>query len=234
MTKPTLVLLPGLICDEALWSHQARAFADSFELIYPDVSGDDDIVRLAATVLASLPERFLLTGLSMGGYVALEMIRQAPARVERLALLGTSARADTDWQARRRRGLIALSRRGTFKGVTPRLLPQLLHPSRLDDVTLVETITAMAARVGRDGFINQQKTILSRQDARDLLPSISCPTLVLCGRDDQMTPPDLSREIASAIPGAELVLIDDCGHLPPLERPDQTIDALARWLDVVE
>ena len=129
MTKPTLVLLPGLICDSALWARQIQSFEDRFEIRCPSLIGDDDMARLAETVLSGLPECFCLAGLSMGGYVALEMMRQAPARIKRLALLATSARADTDRQARRRRGLIALSGRGTFSGVTPRLLPQLLHPS---------------------------------------------------------------------------------------------------------
>ncbi len=229
MTKPTLVLLPGLLCDAALWRHQSEALEGDAHIVIPDLSAHDDVSRLARAVLADLPARFCLAGLSMGGYVALEIMRQAPDRVERLALLDTSAHADTERQARRRRGLIALSGRGTFKGVTPRLLPQLVHPSRLEDRALTDTITAMASRIGRDGFINQQRVIASRQDSRPMLPTITCPTLVLCGRDDQMTPPDLSREIASAVPNAELVLIDACGHLPPLEQPERTTDLLAKW-----
>ena len=188
------------------------------------------MVKLAASVLAVLPERFCLAGLSMGGYVALEMLRQAPQRIERLALIDTSARADTPHQARRRRGLIALSGRGAFKGVTPRLLPQLVHPSRLDDLALIESIVAMAARLGRDGFVNQQRAILGRQGSLDLLAGLRCPTLVLCGRDDQLTPPALSQEMAGLVRGADLVLLDDCGHLPALERPEETSSALRRWL----
>ncbi len=230
MTKPTLVLLPGLLCDAALWSPLQPALGARAEFVVPDLTAHDDIGRLAAAVLAGLPERFSLAGLSMGGYVALEIMRQAPERVERLALLDTSARADTERQARRRRGLVALSGRGSFKGVTPRLLPQLLHPSRLEDTALRETITAMAARIGRDGFVNQQHVIASRRDSRPLLPAITCPTLVLCGRDDQMTPPELSREIADGVPDARLVLIDDCGHLPPLEQPEGTSCAMQQWL----
>ena len=232
MTKPTLVLLPGLICDTALWSYQARAFEDDFEIFCPNLSDEEDLARLSARVLAGLPARFSLVGHSMGGYVAFEMMRQAPERIERLALIGTSARGETDRQARKRRKLIALSRHGMFKGVTSRLLNDLLHPSRRDDPALARTITEMAARAGREGFISQQKAILSRVDSRDLLKGINCPTLVVCGRDDQMVPPELSTEIANEVPKAEMVWIEDCGHLPPLEKPEMTTDALRVWVDL--
>lgn len=232
MTKPTLALLPGLICDAALWSHQIAALGKDAEIVVPDLAKHDGMADLARAALAALPERFSLVGFSMGGYVALEILRQAAERVERLALLATSARADTERQARRRRGLIALSGRGEFKGVTPRLLPRLLHPDRLDDDALVETIAGMAERVGRDGFLNQQAAVLGRADSLALLASIRCPTLVLCGRDDRMTPAELSREIAAAVPGAVLVVLENCGHLAPLERPNETTEALARWLAV--
>jgi pimeloyl-ACP methyl ester carboxylesterase len=148
MTKPTLVLLPGLICDAALWSHQIATLGGDAAIIVPDLSSRDVIADLARDVLATMPKRFSLAGFSMGGYVALEIMRQAPERVERLALLATSARADTERQARRRRGLIELSGRGEFKGVTPRLLPRLVHPSRLEDRSLIETVEGMAARIG--------------------------------------------------------------------------------------
>jgi pimeloyl-ACP methyl ester carboxylesterase len=204
--------------------------ADVADVVIPDLTRHDDMAALAKTVLEGLPNRFALAGLSMGGYAALEILRQAPERVARLALLDTSARADTASQARRRRGLIALSGRGRFKGVTPRLLPQLVHPSRLDDTALVDGILAMAARVGRDGFINQQKAILSRGDSRDLLPAVRCPTLIVCGREDALTPPSLAEEMAVLVPGSDLRLIEDCGHLPALERPEATTNALRGWL----
>lgn len=230
MTKPTLALLPGLICDAALWSNQIAALGEDVDIVVPDLSRHDGIAALARAVLAELPESFSLAGFSMGGYVALEIMRQAPARVERLALISTSARADTDRQARRRRGLIALSSRGKFKGVTPRLLPRLLHPSRLQDRSLIETVEAMASRIGRDGFINQQRAILGRADSREMLSTIACPTLVVHGREDQMAPLVLSEEIVATIPGAELVSLDGCGHLVPLERPEEISSAMSRWM----
>ncbi|MEC8846449.1 MAG: alpha/beta fold hydrolase, partial [Pseudomonadota bacterium] len=186
--------------------------------------------EIAGYVLAAAAPRFALAGLSLGGYVALEIMRQAPARVSRLALLDTSARPDDAEKQRRRRGLIELARKGRFKGVTPRLIPSLIGPAAQDDPAVVDTILAMAGRLGRDGFIRQQNAILSRPDSRPDLPTISCPTLVAVGALDQLTPPDLSAEMAAAIPGARLYVFNECGHLPPLERPAETVAVLEDWL----
>lgn len=227
-----LVLLPGLLNDAALWSRQIDGLSDLVDVIQvPDLSRHETVREIAAAILAEAPERFALAGLSMGGYVALEVVRQAPGRVDRLALLDTSARADSDEQRRRRTGLIQLADMGKFKGVTPRLLPLLVHPSRLGDPTVTGPIFEMAARIGRDGFIRQQKAILSRSDSLDLLPAIAVPALVACGRQDQLTPLELSEEIAAAIPGAILAVVEDCGHLPALERPAVTTGLLRRWLE---
>jgi len=157
-------------------------------------------------------------------------MRRAPERVERLALLDTSARADSDEQRARRRGLITLARQGRFRGVTPRLLPLLVHPARLDDEPLVEIVMGMAERIGRDAFLRQQTAILGRPDSRPDLPRIACPTLVLCGRQDAVTPLEGHEEIAAAIPAARLVVIEECGHLSPLERPAAVSAAMREWL----
>lgn len=227
-----LVLLPGLLNDAALWTHQVQGLSELVDDIrIPDLSRHETMRETAAAVLAEAPERFALAGLSMGGYVALEILRQAPERVERLALLDTSARADSEEQRRRRTGLIQLADMGRFKGVTPRLLPLLVHPSRLDDQSVTGPIFEMAARIGRDGFIRQQKAILSRSGSLDLLPGIAVPTLVACGRQDQLTPLELAEEIAEAVPGATLEVVEECGHLPALERPQATTRLLRRWLE---
>jgi pimeloyl-ACP methyl ester carboxylesterase len=168
----------------------------------------------------------------MGGYAALEIMRQAPERVLRLALLDTSARADTPEQRSRRRGLIELAHKGQFKGVTPRLLPMLIHPDRLQDRALTEVVMAMAERVGRDAFLRQQKAILGRPDSRPELVRITCPTLVLCGRQDGLTPLALHEEMAAAIPGASLEIVEESGHLSPLERPNAVTAAMRGWLAV--
>ena len=226
------MLLPGLLNDADLWRHQIDGLSDAVgDIRVPDLSRHETVRDLAASILAEAPERFALAGLSMGGYVALEMFRQAPDSVDRLALLDTSARADDDDQRRRRTGLIELADMGRFKGVTPRLLPMLVHPSRLDDPSVTGPIFEMAARIGRDGFIRQQKAILSRQDSRDLLSTVTCPTLIACGREDLLTPPALSEEMAAAVPAARLEIVEECGHLPALERPERTTAMLRRWLE---
>ena len=228
----TLVLLPGLLNDAALWASQIEELSDLVdEIIVPDLTQFDDMQALATHVLEELPDRFALCGLSMGGYVAQEMLRQAPERVEFLALMDTSARKDSDDQRRRRKGLIELSERGRFKGVTPRLLPLLIAEDRLDDESVTAPIFEMAARVGRDGFIRQQRAILSRQDQRDLLPSVSVPSLVVCGREDQLTPPEIAEEMADLLPNSRLVIIEKCGHLPPLEQPEIASALLREWLE---
>ena len=228
--KTPLLLLPGLLCDRALWQAQIDDLADIAEPIVADLSRDDSMTGMARRALAEAPPRFALAGLSMGGYVAQEILRQAPERVLRLALLDTNARADTEEQTARRRGLIGLAEKGEFHGVTPRLLPVFLHPARLADQPLIESVTAMTARVGKDSFLQQQRAIMGRPDGRSSLAAIKCPTLVLCGRQDQLTPLDLHEEIAALIPGARLEIVEECGHLSTMERPWEVSVLLRQWL----
>jgi pimeloyl-ACP methyl ester carboxylesterase len=229
--KTPLVLVPGLLCDEDLWADQARGLADLAEIeVTRAQTRHDSLPAIAAEILAAAPPRFALAGLSMGGYVAFEIVRQAPARVTRLALLDTSARPDTPEQTARRRGLIELAQKGRFKGVTPKLLPLLVHPDRLEDKPLVARILAMAEHVGRDGFLSQQRAIIARPDSRPLLKSIRVPTMVLCGRQDQITPLAMSEEMAVAVADASLRVIEHCGHLSTMERPEQVTRALRHWL----
>ncbi|HJQ59980.1 MAG TPA: alpha/beta fold hydrolase [Vineibacter sp.] len=227
---PSLVLCPGLLCDGRVFAPQIEALGTRADCHVADVAGHDSVSRIAAEVLAAAPPRFALLGFSMGGYVAFEILRQASARVTRLALLDTSARPDTPEQTAQRQALLRLAQIGQFKGVTPRLLPRLVHPSRIKDATVTAPIMAMADSIGHDGFLRQQTAIMARPDSRPLLGSIVVPTLVLCGRDDQLTPPALSEEIAAAVPAARLVLIDTCGHVAPLERPDAVNAAIEVWL----
>jgi pimeloyl-ACP methyl ester carboxylesterase len=166
----------------------------------------------------------------MGGYVVLEMIRQAAHRVLKLALLDTTARADTFEQTRKRRDFIALAERGRFLGITDVLLPLLIHPSQLANRELASTIKKMAKNTGRDAFIRQERAIISRSDSLPLLSRIACPTLVLCGRQDALIPLALHEEMASGIPGSKLEIVEECGHLSTMERPGETSAALARWL----
>lgn len=231
MNKPSLVLVPGLLCDAALWRGQVEDLADIAQPWVADVTRDDSMTAMAQRVLAEAPTGpFALAGLSMGGYVAQAIMREAPDRVERLALLDTTAMADTPEQTPRRHGLIDLAEKGEFHGVTPRLLPLFLHPDRLSDKALTEAVMAMTERVGKDAFLRQQRAIMGRPDNRPNLAKIDCQTLVLCGRQDQMTPLAWSEEIAALIPGAKLEIIEDCGHLTTMERPWETSVAMRQWL----
>lgn len=228
--KTPLALLPGLLLDASFWKHQVAGLAEVADIRVADFTSQDSVGAMAESVLAAMPERFALCGLSMGGYVAQEVMRRAPERVERLALLDTKARPDDPAATARRRGLIELAQKGEFKGVTPRLLPLLIHESRLGDGALTGHILAMAEAIGRDAFLRQQKAILDRPDFRPLMATIRCPTLVLCGRQDQLTPVEAHLEMAAGIADARLVVIEDCGHLPPLEQPERTNAELRAWL----
>ncbi len=228
--KVPLALLPGLLCDATLWQQQVDALSDIADCRVADLTTQGSIEAMAESVLAAMPARFALAGLSMGGYVALEIMARAPERVTRLALLDTRAQADEPEESKRRRGLIELAEKGQFKGVTPRLLPLFLHQARLDDAALTGIVTRMAQHVGKEAFIRQQRAIIGRRDQTATLVKIHVPTLVLCGREDTLTPPADSKVMAAGIAGARLTVIEDCGHLSTLERPAEVNAALRRWL----
>ena len=228
------VLVPGLLCDERLWRHQAGGLADlAGPVLIPDVTGEDTVAGIARGILEAAPERFALAGLSMGGYISLEIVRQAPERVEALALLDTSARPDTPEQTEARLALIELTRTGRFDEVWRRRLPKIGHPDRGEEPGIRSDVSAMAHAVGPEGFGRQERAIIGRPDSRGDLPNISCPTLVLCGRDDILTPPHLHEELAEGIPGAHLHKIDHCGHLSTLERPEAVTRAMRAWLEAL-
>jgi len=228
--RDPLLLIPGLLCDEALWAHQTEFLSDVADISIADMTRDDSIAAMASRSLAHAPKRFALAGLSMGGYVALEIMRRAPDRVTRLALLDTSARADTPEQTARRRDLIELAEKGRFKGVTPRLLPSLIHPDRQGEQALTDAVMGMAERVGQAAFLRQQNAIMGRPEGRPDLPAIAVPAMVLCGRQDALTPLAVHEEMAAAIPGARMCLVEECGHLSPLERPHAVTALMRDWL----
>lgn len=231
MEKPPLVLVPGLLCDKQLWRSQIKDLADVADIWVADHTRADTMAGVARDVLADVPfTRFALAGLSMGGYIALEIMRQAPQRVTRLALLDTAAGGELPEQTRRRLDFIAFADRGHFDLVTETLLPLLIHSARQGERSLTDTVKSMARNIGKDAFIRQQRAIMSRADSLGLLSSITCPTLVLCGRQDALTPLARHEEIAAGIKGARLEVIEDCGHLSTLEKPAIVNSALRRWL----
>lgn len=232
--RAPLVLLPGLICDAALWRHQLDTLGDVAEpIVVADLTRFDDIATAASTLLDELPESFSLAGLSMGGYVAFEIMRQAPGRVRRLALLDTTARADTPEQRERRQGSIEKAAQADFdmKAVTQMMLPLFIHADRQQDDPLLEAIFAMTARVGREAFGRNQALMMNRPDSLGDLAAITCPTLVLCGRQDALTPLPLHDEMAAAIPRASQVVVEESGHLSTMERPHAVSAVMRYWLN---
>lgn len=230
MDRLALALLPGLLCDAALWRHQQADLADLARMTVADLTLDDSIEAMAARVLAATPGRFAVAAMSMGGHVALAMQRAAPERVLGLALLGASARPEAPAEAERRLALAELRTRGRWRGVTQPMLASLVHPDALADPAIGATIRTMAERVGPVAFRRQEQALATRPDARPGLAAIACPTLVISGAEDRRVPPPLQAEIAAGVPGAELLAIPRCGHVAPLERPDAVTAALRRWL----
>lgn len=225
-----LVLIPGLLCTEELWRHQIENLSDISDIWVPDTTRRHTIAETAEDILAAAPTEFALAGLSMGGYISFEIVRREPKRVAKLALLDTNARADLPEQAANRRIAMNQVEQGEFRGVTDTLIPSLIHPGRLGDKELVDTVKAMARDVGKDAYIRQQTAIIGRTDNRPLLPTITCPTMVVVGREDALTPPKVAQEIVDGIPNAELVIIEECGHLSTIEKPEEVTSHMRRWL----
>jgi len=224
------VLVPGLNCSARLYAEQIPALWRFGPVFVADNTRDDTMAMLAGRILAAAPLRFALVGLSMGGYISFEIMRQAPERVAKLALLDTGSRAETVEQTELRRPRIELAGAGRFAEVSDMQFPLLVHRSRHSDEALKNLVRTMAEETGPEAFLRQQKAVMARPDSRPGLSAIKCPTLVLVGDGDELTPPSLSEEIAAGIPGSRLVVISDCGHLSTLERPEPVTDALVEWM----
>ena len=230
MIEP-LVLIPGLSCDARLYAPQWPALAPGRPILVAQHDRDESLGDIAERLLAVAPARFALCGLSMGGYAAFEVMRRAPERVTRLALLDTSAKPATPETNAPREQMIALAQKGAFDNVTTLLWQRLVAPARLSDEALRLDVRAMAEAVGADGFVRQQRAIMGRPDSRPGLGAIRVPTLVLVGEEDLITPPTEAREIAAGIgAGARLVTLAGCGHLATLEQPEAVTRALLAWL----
>jgi len=231
--KAPVVFLPGLHATDAVWLPVIERLDGRVDPWIADLTLDDSISAMAARVLADAPrERFALAGHSMGGYVALEIMRSAPERSERLALLNTQARPDTAEASERRRALIELAQAGRLDEVAERLIPVVFDSVEIVDPKLIALHRNMVRTVGAEAFLRQQRAIMDRIDSRPSLSAIHCPTLVLCGVHDLLTPPDRHEAMAAAIAGAKLVVVQGAGHFSPLERPYEVAFALANWLQV--
>ncbi len=231
MTLPTLLLLPGLACDAELWSGPLPALATQALVHVSDVhTREATLPAMAARLLAEHPGDLLLAGASMGGMLALEAQRQAPGRVHGLALLGTTARADTPELLRLRESAIGLFERGRMDEVLLANVMFAFHPAHQRDAELVGRYLAMIRRAGAAGLIAQNRAVMARIDSRPLLGAVRCPTLVACGEADALTPPEHAREIAAGIPGARLELLAGAGHMLTMEQPARVAALLVRWL----
>jgi pimeloyl-ACP methyl ester carboxylesterase len=226
-----LVLVPGLLCTTALFAPQIAALRGVTSISVADHTRHESMAGIASDILAAAPPRFALAGLSMGVIIALEILRQAPARVERLALLDGRAELDNAETRASRRSYLEMARTGRFTEITrDHLLPRLIHPARLTDAALVQTIIDMAEATGPAAFIRQETALLEREDYTPLLPEIRCPTLVIVGEADAITPVPMVQAMAQQIPGARLEVIAGCGHLSTLECPAETTVLLKAWL----
>lgn len=230
VAAPPLVLVPGLLCSARLYAPQLPALWRHGAVMIADHTRDEDMPSMAARVLESAPPRFALVGLSMGGYLSFEIVRQAPQRVLKLALLDTMARPDTAETSAARRTQMELAVQGRFQEVVDALFPRLVHPARRGDAQLRALIDEMADEVGVAAYVRQQRANIGRADSTATLAQIRCPTLVLVGDADALTPPPRAAEMAAGIAGAQLVTVAQCGHLSTLERPQEVTQALCTWL----
>lgn len=225
-----LVLGPGLMNTPRLWQHQIQHLSDIADITIVDTRQDTGLADMAKRMLDATPPKFAYAGLSMGGYMAFEMMRQAPERVLKLALLDTAAYNDTPERSEIRRELIALARNGDFETVKQKTYPIFLSPEHLKNPEMVAIASEMCDAIGPEIFVQQMTAIMNRRDSRDLLPDIQAPTLVIVGREDQGTPVAAAEEIAAGIPGARLAIVEDCGHLSTIEQPEAVTALLRDWL----
>ncbi len=230
MQSLPLVLVPGLTCTARLYGPQVEALWPYGQMAVADHRRDDEIGAVAKRILDNAPPRFALAGLSYGGYIAFEIMRQAAGRVVKLALLDTSARPDTPEQIAGRKTQIGMAEGSRYGEIPDLSIPRYLNAKHQRDARLTSLVRDMVMETGPEAFVLQLKAIMSRPDSRPLLSSIKCPTLVLVGDSDVATPPELNKEIADGIPGAKFAVIPDSGHLTTIEQPEAVNAALAEWL----
>jgi pimeloyl-ACP methyl ester carboxylesterase len=224
-----LLLLPGLLNDAELWREQIAALSDIADCHVGDQTQGDTMQTVVDQVLAAAPPRFALAGFSLGGFVAQQILRTAPERVLRLALIDTSIHADSPERAAQRRSQQASVRLpGTFHGFGDTLMRSYIDASRLDDYVLVQRVRDMTTRLGAEVFLRQ--SALERTDGHDVLAAYRDPLLIVCGANDRITPPAISEEMHALVPQSTLVMIPDCGHLAPMEQPDAVNAAMRAWL----
>ncbi|RBP81211.1 alpha/beta hydrolase [Marinomonas rhizomae] len=230
ITKPKLVCLAGLLCDQRMWHNVAAQLEHDVGIEIISFAGFDDLTDMARSVLSNIEGDFSLAGHSMGGRVALEIYRLAPQRVTRLALLNTGAHPKSDKEIPGRMRLIeAVKMSGASILVTQWLIP-MMSPKGLSNADLMADLTEMVKSYSVEDFEKQIHALINRPDAEALLSQISVPTLLLSGSQDSWSPVVQHQAIQQQISGSELVVIDDVGHMAPAEDPEKVAAALHSWL----
>lgn len=220
MSGLPIVFVPGLMCTGRIYQHQVEHLGQGRAVLLANHWSHDSMAAIAASILAVAPDRFALAGTSMGGYIAFEILRQAPERVEKLILMSTSARPDLPERSQGRRQQVAWTQRNGLYAGTLASFPPLVHPARHEDLPLRNTFVEMALSIGVEGFARQIEAIIGRKDSRADLPGIAVPTLVVVGADDQLIPPEHGQEIAAGIPDARFERVEHCGHMGMIEMPE--------------
>jgi len=228
--RTTLILVPGLLCDRLVWRETIAAFTATHDIVVPVLDDLDTIPAMAARLLSTAPRTFALAGHSLGGRIALEVLRQAPQRVSALALLDTGVHPCSVGEPQQRQVLLDIAATQGMRAVARAWLPPMVHPARRAEPAFMEPLEAMIARRTPRTFRNQVTALLDRPDATPVLGSIRCPTCVICGRQDEWSPPAQHESIAARISDAQLTVIDDAGHMAPCERPEAVVTELRRWL----
>ena len=227
----TIVLLHGLLCDETVWVDQQARLSAEHEVLVPSLRGYSSLTDMAASVVGDTPSSFHLIGHSMGGRVAFEIMRLAPERVASLVVLDTGTHPVSSAEPAKRQVLLDVAEREGIGGVAREWIPPMIHPDRRQDVELLERMHTMVTKYSVIDFQGQVGALLSRLDAGPVLATITCPTLVVCGRQDDWSPLAQHETIAAAIPGAELAVIDDAGHMVTVEQPQAVSALLEQWFD---
>ncbi|MGS2722199.1 alpha/beta fold hydrolase [Porticoccus sp. GXU_MW_L64] len=228
--KPSLILVPGILCDEWVWQHQVKALANVVDIAVADLRGHNCLSSMAEAILQQAPDQFALAGHSMGGRVALEMMRLAPQRITRLALLDTGVHSTTEAEYSKRSAQNQTARQQGMGTIVDSWIAGMVHSDRVTDTALISGIRDMLLRMTPQDLANMNTAMLSRSDATPLLAQISCPTLFLCGRQDSYSPLVRHRQMAAMVPGARLAVIEGCGHMTTLERPHEVTACLRNWL----
>jgi pimeloyl-ACP methyl ester carboxylesterase len=236
MTPPHLLLLPGLVCDDAIWQHQASHFSKITTVKIPDYGSSDSLEKMALVALRDAPEHFAVAGHSMGARVAFEILRRVPERVAGVALLDTAYRPRATGEAGEREradrfALLDVARSQGMRAMARQWIPRIVHPARLSDEAFITSIVEMIDRKTADIFAAQINALLERTDAAPLLSSLRIPTMILCGREDLWSPLAGHREMAAMVPQSKLVIVEECAHMTPIERPGEVTAALGEWLN---